>query len=383
MPWYRKDVKSEKNDFIDDWLKHEFNHADLCKRYDISRPTGYELISRFQEEGRLAVEERSHARHTTPNQTAPAIEAKLITLKHRYPTWGPATIKAYLEAEKIPGAWPAVSTIGEILKRHGLVKPRYKRKQAPAHSEPLRHCIESNGVWSADFKGHFRLSNGKYCYPLTITDNYSRYLFLCQGMDSPSCSKSMKFFEKIFRKYGLPEAIRTDNGQPFAGVGIGGLTRLSIWLLKLGIMPERIERGCPEQNGRHERMHRTLKAATIKPYAKNLIEQQTSFDKFIKEFNHKRPHQALGGKRPAEVYQKSLREMPRKLRAVEYPDSHEVRKVRSSGEIQFAGKKYYVSELLHKERVGLEMIDEGRAIIYYSKLKMGIIDARLDKIRRP
>lgn len=383
MGWLKASKESEKDRFIDDWLTREFTISELCKRYGISRPTGYDLIDRFNEEGRLAVKERSRARHVITNKTSDKIQKKLIELKHRYPNWGPATIKSYLEAEEIPGAWPAVSTIGEIFKRHGLVKPRKKRKYAPAHSEPLRHCQKPNQVWSADFKGQFYLRNGKYCYPLTITDNYSRYLLLCEGMSSPNCDQTIKCFEKVFRKHGLPEAIRTDNGQPFAGAGISGLTRLSIWFLKLGITPERIESGHPEQNGRHERMHRTLKEAACIPYSRTMKEQQICFNKFKREFNNKRPHQGLEGKRPAEIHTDSSREMPRKLSEMEYPDKYVIRKVRSTGEIKFAGKAFYLSELLYKESIGLEMIDEDRAIVYFSKLKLGMIDARLDKIRRP
>lgn len=381
--WQETGVSEEKLKFINDWLKGEFNFAMLCKRYQISRPTGYGLIKRYQAEGVAALQERSRAPHTIPHKTPESVEMELLKLKHRYPHWGPSMIRDFLLKEKIEGLWPAASTIGELYKRHGLVKPRKFRKKTPVHSEPLKHCEAPNQVWSADFKGQFLLKNGKYCYPLTMTDNYSRYLILCEGLMSPNCNDSMKCYEKAFREYGLPDAIRTDNGQPFAGLAVGGLTRLSIWLLKLGIMPERISPGCPQQNGRHERMHRTLKEAVVFPKQKTLAEQQKLFDEFKVEFNTQRPHQALKANRPAEIHKRSTRELPDKLSEVIYPDSFLVRKVKTNGEIKFAGKRYFLSELLHGEAIGLEPIDEERAMIYFSKLKLGIIDSRLKKIIRP
>jgi putative transposase len=330
-----------------------------------------------------AFKERSRAPLNIPHKTPEAIEAKLLALKYRYPYWGPSMIRDFLIREGIEGLWPAASTIGEIFKRHGLVKPRKLRKKAAAHSEPLKHCVAPNQVWSADFKGQFRLKNEKYCYPLTMTDNYSRFLFLCEGLDSPNCNDAMRCYEKVFREYGFPDSIRTDNGQPFAGLAVGGLTRLSIWLLKLGIMPERISPGCPQQNGRHERMHRTLKEATIIPRKNTLKEQQKLFDNFQVEFNTKRPHQALNGMRPAEVHTRSTRNMPDKIPEIIYPNSFLLRKVKTNGELKFAGKRYFVSELLHGETIGLDFIDEDRAILYFSKLKLGIIDSRLNKIIRP
>jgi putative transposase len=383
MSWQESKISEEKLMFINDWLKQEFTHAALCDRYQISRPTGYELIKRYKDEGVAAFKERSRAPLNIPHKTPEAIEAKLLALKYRYPYWGPSMIRDFLIREGIEGLWPAASTIGEIFKRHGLVKPRKLRKKAAAHSEPLKQCVAPNQVWSADFKGQFRLKNEKYCYPLTMTDNYSRFLFLCEGLDSPNCNDAMRCYEKVFREYGLPDSIRTDNGQPFAGLAVGGLTRLSIWLLKLGIMPERISPGCPQQNGRHERMHRTLKEATIIPRKNTLKEQQKLFDNFQVEFNTKRPHQALNGMRPAEVHTRSTRNMPDKIPEIIYPNSFLLRKVKTNGELKFAGKRYFVSELLHGETIGLDFIDEDRAILYFSKLKLGIIDSRLNKIIRP
>jgi len=205
----------------------------------------------------------------------------------------------------------------------------------------------------------------------------------CEGFTSLNMQETLRSFEGVFKEYGLPQAIRTDNGYPFASVGVGGLTRLSIWWLKLGILPERIRAGCPQENGRHERMHRTLKEATAAPAQSNFAKQQQSFDEFRQEYNEARPHEGLGKKRPASVYTKSSREYPSRVEEVSYPDQFIVRRVKTNGELKWHGKRYYVSELLHREPIGLEIVDEGRAIVYFARLKLGLVDARKDKIIRP
>lgn len=383
MSWQKSSVKYQKMRFIADWLGNEYSVSALCRRYQISRQCGYELINRYQEEGELAFEERSHARHNHPNQTPQAITQIILETKHRFLTWGSVAIKAWLENKYEDQNWPAASTIGDILKKHGLVKKRYPKRRVPAFTEPLKDCSAPNQVWSADYKGQFRLANQQYCYPLTITDNFSRYLFCCDAFEKIDAKKAIKSFEKIFYEYGMPDAIRTDNGYPFAGTAIGGLSRLSVWLLKLGVLPERIEPGCPQQNPRHERMHRTLKAGINLNTKASIKEQQKWFDHFKKEFNEQRPHQALGLKRPAQIYQHSLRSYPTEIPEIFYPNHFLIRKVRTNGEINYFGKKYFVSEILHGEPIGLEMIDEDRAIVYFAKLKLGIIDSKLNKINRP
>lgn len=383
MSWKKASEKDMKMMFIGDWLKKEFNFTALCKRYGISRPTGYHLIKSYLLEGERCLHEKSRAPHAIPHKTSQRIESTLIELKYRFPYWGPKKIRDYLLIQDKETRWPASSTIGEIFNKHGLVKRRRIRKRVPAHSGPLSHCHAPNQVWSADFKGQFRLSNKKYCYPLTITDNWSRYIFACEGFLSPSCDNVIRTFEKVFKEFGLPQAIRTDNGQPFCGLGVGGLTRLSIWFLKLGIMPERIDLGSPQQNGRHERMHRTLKESAITPKKYSLCEQQDIFNNFIKEFNFERPHEALQAKRPYEVYSNSKNIFPDTIPEITYPDGFLVRQVKSAGEIKIQGKKYYVSELLHREPVGLKAIDENRWMLYFSKLRLGMIDLKSDKIIRP
>ena len=381
MSWNQTNKTEEKIKFIADWLNDEFNFSELCRRYNISRRVGYELVKRFEFEGEKAFLERSRARHTHPNETPFLVRAKIIELKTRKPDWGPVTLRHELQSLEPHVMWPAVSTIGDLLKRQGLVKPRKRRRHVSAYSYPFLTCEGSNQIWSADFKGHFKLGNGRYCYPLTVSDNYSRFVLATEALLRPTKENCIKQFKKLFSKYGLPDAIRTDNGSPFASQSIGGLSELSVWWLKLGIIPERIAKGCPSQNGRHERMHRTLKAF-IKESRKNLNAQQKIFEDFIKEFNYERPHQALKGKKPCELYVKSEREYSGKTPEISYPDHYAVRKVRSNGEIKLFGKCYYVGELLRGEPVGLELLNEDRAYIYFSKLKLGTVDARKEKIDR-
>lgn len=383
MPWEEKEILEEKIGFIADWKKNEFTFSELCQRYGVSRPTGYLLINRFESEGVEGLKERSKRPKVIPHQTSEEIESELLRLKYRFPKWGPAKIKDFIIAEGIEGDFPAASTIGEIYKRHGLVKPRKKRKKIIPHCEPLRHCTAPNMVWSADFKGQFQLKNSAYCYPLTITDNFSRFLFACDGFLSPNCNQTIKTFTKVFEEFGLPDALRTDNGQPFCSVGITSLTRFTVWLLKLGVMPERISIGSPQENGRHERMHRTLKESAIAPNQHTLPEQQDRFEGFIHEYNYLRPHSALGGKRPSEVHQKSPREFPIGAPEVCYPNHFSLRKIKKTGEIKFANKRYFLSESLGGETVALEMLDQYRGIIFFGKMKLGLIDSKLEKIIRP
>lgn len=382
MSWHESGVIDERRKFIDAWLKREFSFKELCERFKISRKTGYKLLARFRSEGDTAFRNRSRARLAQAHALSDQMVGELLVLKARYPLWGPRKIRDFLIIQNGLDKPPAASTIGDLFKRYGLVKPRKTRRKTPPHTIPLKHCNAPNRVWSADFKGQFELGDGQYCYPLTITDNYSRQVLACHALKSPNLSESIKVFQRVFEQYGLPDAIRTDNGQPFAGLGIGGLSQLSIWWLKLGIIPERIEPAKPQQNGRHERMHRTLKDATTKPPEQHIEAQQKRFDAFVKEYNEKRPHQALEGRRPIDVYRPSTKHMPRILAEVSYPEEFKIRKVRTNGEIKWYGKTYSVSQLLHGEPIGLQEIGEGRAIVHFAALRLGLIDARKDKIDR-
>lgn len=383
MPWKETCAMDQKLKFVAASRSKEYSHAQLCRRFGISRKTGYKWLERYAAEGVRGLETRSRAPHHHPNALSEAVVAQLLALKHRYGLWGPKKIHDWLVLNRPGESWPAPSTIGEVFKRHGLVRARRGRARPPAHSEPFRACAQSNAVWSADFKGQFRVGTGQWCYPLTVSDNHSRYLLVCRAVRSPTEAAVWRWFEQVFRDYGVPEAIRTDNGSPFASTALGGLTRLSVWWLKLGIVPERIAAGHPEQNGRHERMHRTLKAATAQPPKATLGAQQRAFGRFIREYNEQRPHESLGGVPPARVYQPSLRPYPARLGEVDYPGHYTVRRVRHNGEIKWRGGRIYVSQALRGETVGLDEVDDERWQLYFSRLTLGILDERQGKVLRP
>ena len=294
--------------------------------------------------------------------------------------WGPRKVISWLRNKYPDKHWPAYSTTSEILKRNNLVRTRKRKHRTPPYTEPFVDCDRPNAVWSADFKGQFRMGDGRLCYPLTLTDNYSRYLLGCWGLSRPTYEQTQPQLEQAFREYGLPEAIRTDNGAPFTSIALGGLSRLAVWLVKLGIKPERIATGHPEQNGRHERLHRTLKESAISPPRKNLAEQQRAFNRFSKEYNHERPHEALGQKAPESVYQPSSRAYPTKIPSVEYGSEVSVRQVRHNGDIKWRGQRIYVSETLAGEAIGLNQMENHYWEICFSFLPLGILDERNRRI---
>jgi putative transposase len=299
----------------------------------------------------------------------------LVSARLSHPRWGPKKIRSWLGEQHPDEEWPALSTVSVIFKREGLVKPRRIRHTVGAYTQPFLECDCPNKVWSADFKGQFRTLDRKLCYPLTITDNYSRFILLCRGLNRPTHDQVRPWFESTFRRYGLPEAIRTDNGSPFASIGLGGLSRLSAWFIKLGIRPERIEAAHPEQNGRHERMHRSLKEATAGPPRANLIEQQKAFNDFVQEYNFERPHEALDMKTPGAVYESSERAYLSKTAPMKYGPEFIVRQVRSSGEIIWRCKRVYVAQALAGEFIGLlQTNEEHRWEIRYGFQKLGILD---------
>jgi putative transposase len=385
MPWKETCAMEEREAFLRAWWSGQFTMSELCQRFAVSRPTGYKWMRRGEAEGRQGLVERSRAPHCHSNATAVAQIAAMVALKRRHATWGPFTIHAWLCREQPTITWPAVSTIGEILKRHGLVQPRQRgRPSVPPHTQPFAAVQAPNDVWSADFKGHFPLGDGRRCHPLTISDNYSRYLLCCQGMYRPEGVPTRACFEAVFREYGLPRALRTDNGVPFASLALGGLSALAVWLVKLEVMPERIEPGRPQQNGRHERMHRTLKAATAKPPKGCLSAQQRAFNHFRHEYNDERPHRALGGgRRPSELYRPSPRALPARTPEISYPDHFAIRKVRQEGHMKWEGHEVFVSKTLANEAVGLKPLDHDRWELYFGRLPLGILDARTHKIVRP
>lgn len=382
MPWRETCPMEERVKFIGDWLKDEETVADLCLIYGISRKTGYKWIERYERHGVDGLREMSRSPHDHPNQTPTVTEEKLVRFRHQHPHWGPLKLIHRLKILQPNENWPAVSTAGAILKRHGLTKPPRHRKRTPAFAGNVREIHRPNDVWGADFKGWFRTRDGGRVDPLTITDLASRYLIECRALISTKGNDVRPWFELAFREFGLPWAIRTDNGPPFASVGLGGLSRLSVWWIRLGIIPERIRPGHPEENGCHERMHRSLAEGTVNPPEKNVMAQQRSFTFFRREFNEERPHSSLEMQTPAQIYRPSGRYYPETLPALEYGNGIEVRRVRSNGEIKWGGGFLFLSEALIGEQVGLRRVDNDRWAIHFGPVPLAEYDSSNKRLQR-
>lgn len=375
MPWKETCPMEQRIEMLGDWLKNESSIAKLSEMYGVSRVTIYKWLSRFKTEGPAGITERSRAPRQHPNAVPSEIVDKLVSARLSHPRWGPKKLRSLLSEQYPDEEWPALSTMSVIMKREGLVKSRRVRHTVGAYTQPFLDCDHPNKVWSADFKGQFRTGDGKLCYPLTITDNYSRFILLCRGLQRPTHDQVKPWFEETFRRYGLPEAIRTDNGSPFASVGLGGLSRLSAWFIKLGIRPERIEKAHPEQNGRHERMHRTLKEAAATPPQANLGKQQKAFNHFVDEYNYDRPHEALDMQKPGSIYETSKRTYTSRSASIRYDSDIVVRTVRACGDIRWQGKSVYVSQALSGEQVGLlQQENEHNWEIRYGFQNLGIFD---------
>jgi len=382
MPWKETCPMDQKFQLIGDYLKKEYSITQLHEFYGVSRKTIHKWIARYKHDGPAGLEDKFSAPVNHPNATSPEIVNQIIDMRLHHNTWGPKKIINRLRGDNPRIDWPAPSTAGSILDKEGLVKGRRSKRHTPPYTEPFRDCERPNDVWSIDYKGQFRTGDGRYCYPLTLTDNFSRYLLLCQGMLHPRHAETKHWLEQAFREYGLPLAIKSDNGIPFASIGLGGLSLLSVWLIKLWIRPERIEPGHPEQNGRHERMHRTLKAEATRPPGLNLKEQQKKFDRFQVEYDTERPHEALGQKTPVSIYLPSGRILPKKVPEVEYESFMTVRQVKPNGCVKWKGDEVYVSGVLAGEPVGLKQISENEWDMSFSFLKLGVLDDRIGKVRR-
>ena len=374
MPWKETRVSDERMRLIVEYEYEDESMAELCRKYGVSRKTGYKWLSRWLEEGPAGLDDRSRAPQTHPNQVPVERIEKILQLRDRY-RWGPKKILALLEREAPDVAWPAISTIEGILKDHGRVIPRKKRRRVPPQTHPLAHATDCNCVWCVDFKGQFPTGDGVCCYPLTISDAYSRFLIRCQGLEHTGYDAVRPIFEWAFREHGLPHAIRSDNGAPFASRTVAGLSRLSIWWIKLGIVPDRIEPGRPQQNGRHERMHLTLKQETANPPARTWRRQQERFDTFRREFNHVRPHEALGMDTPASRYIPSPRAYPCREPQVSYPDGWLVRKVQCDGDFSWKHQPIFLSEVLTGESIGLEPVDGRYWRTYFGPVWLGAFDS--------
>lgn len=349
--------------------------AELCRVYEISRESGYKWIKRSREEGEAGLADRSRAPGRHPNQTDPRIEQQVLELRQRHATWGARKLRYHLQVKRPQVSWPASSTIGELLKREGLTVSPRRRRKTPPYTQPFQNAAEPNQLWCADFKGWFRTLDQQRIDPLTISDAASRYLIRCQAVEKTNTQQVRAIFEAAFRQYGLPAAIRTDNGPPFASKAIAGLSVLSLYWMKLGIVPERIAPGHPEQNGRHERIHRTLKAETACPPEAHRRAQQGAFDRFKLIYNEQRPHEALAMKTPASCYAPSARSYPSRLPEPQYDSSFEVRRVQACGRFGWKGHDIFISEVLRNEPIGLELIEDDFWLVHFAAFPIALFDS--------
>lgn len=380
MSWKETCVMSERVKFIMACEEGSESFSQTCIRFGISRRVGYKWLNRFKDGGFEALKDQSRAPIKPYNKISEQLSAMILEVRCNHMTWGPRKIIAWLQQEYPDYSWPAPSSAGELLKKNGLISARKKRKRVQPYTQPFGEIAAPNDSWSIDYKGQFKLQDGLLCYPLTLSDNFSRFVLACDGFHRISGHRVMDILTLVFREYGLPRVIRSDNGTPFASTGLGSLTFLNVWLMKLGIVHERIRPGHPEENGRHERMHRTLKAETAMPPKANMLKQRVAFKAFQQEFNYGRPHEALDNERPGWVHTKSNRVYPGYLNEVEYSSDYIVRRVRQNGTIKWCGKEVYLTEALVAEAVGLLAVSGEEWIVCFGSMHVGILDERLMKI---
>jgi putative transposase len=360
---------------IADWLRDEWTMTELAERYGISRKTAYKWVDRYDEDAAQGLAERSRAPHTHGRATTEAICEAVLALRRKHPRWGPKKLRAILCEREPRRVWPAASTIGDLLRRAGVSEPRRRARYVVPLTQPLAAAQTPNDVWTADFKGWFRTADGTRCDPLTIADACSRFVLCCRIV-APSAAGVRPWFERAFREYGLPGAMRTDNGSPFATTGAGQLSQLAVWWLKLGIQLDRIDPGHPEQNGRHERFHLTLQEETTTPPATTPRQQQARFDRMRREFNTERPHEALGQQPPARHYVPSPRPYPSRLEDPWYDATHQVRRVKPTGYIKWQGELVFISEAVRQQAVGLVETERGDWLVRFMHVELGRIDRR-------
>ena len=380
MPWSETTPMDQRLQFVADARRTDEPFTALCARFGIAPKTGYKWLARYAAEGPAGLLERSRRPHTAPTATPPASVEALLALRRRHPTWGGKKLVAVLARRRPELVVPAPSTAAALLARHGCVA-RPRRRRALGHpGRPQTPMDVPNGVWTADYKGQFKTGDGAYCFPLTVADGASRYLLACDARASTRTAEARPVFERLFREHGLPERIRSDNGVPFATTALGRLSPLSVWWVRLGIVPELIEPSHPEQNGRHERMHRTLKAETTRPPARDARAQQRAFDGWRAAYNAERPHEALGQRPPAAVYVPSPRPYPARLAPLEYPAHCEVRRVSRNGGIRWHNRWVNVSHVLGEEYVAFEEVGDGLWEVRFGPVRLGRFHERLLRI---
>lgn len=376
MPWLEATPMEQRERFIRDQQNGLYTMTELCDRHNISRKTGYKWLERFDAGGRAALGDRSRAPHRCPHRIADDIAELICTARHQHPRWGPEKLLQWLTPRHRHVTLPAISTAGDLLARRGLVKKRPRRRPHQHPGVVPATTVHPNDLWTADFKGHFRTRDGVYCYPLTIADQHTRFLMACHGLLSTKGHGVRAVFDRLFREYGLPRAIRTDNGVPFATTGIHGLSQLNVWWMRLGIQHQRILPGRPQQNGAHERMHKTLKADAIRPPRATLLAQQRAFNDFRQEYNEERPHQHLRGQTPAALYRPSPRAYDAPLPPIDYPGHFLVKRVTNAGTFRFKHRLLFIAHSLAPHTIGLEEVDDGIWSIYFCQVLLARLDER-------
>jgi transposase InsO family protein len=371
MPWKDSSPMDERIKFVATYLEGSYSFSSLCSAFEISRKTGYKWLMRYAEAGAEGLMDASRAPKTSPQRLTAAMKKLLLETRTTRPKWGPKKIVAWLEKKHPNLNIPAPSTVGELFKKAGLIPSKERAIRTIKQAAPVFDAHKPNAVWSVDFKGEFKLGDGGFCYPLTITDNHSRFILCCQGHLGTHYLAARLAFEKVFEQYGLPEVILSDNGTPFSSPS--GLSQLNVWWTKLGIKPLRIQPGKPQQNGRHERMHRTLKQHTAYPPQTNMEEQQKSFDAFVQDFNYERPHEAINNLTPSVVYTPSTKPLPKEVKKFTYPKYMELKVAGLKGEIRWKGKKYFLGRALEDEEVALEEKDDGLWIVHFGPIQVGYI----------
>ena len=376
MPWSETDPVTERLKFVAAHRAGRESMTELCMRFGISRKTGYKILARYRDEGPEGLRDRSRAPASHPNQTPPAMEGAILRVRKKHPRWGSKKILAVLQRSHEPSELPGRSTVDAILKRAGVVQPRRRRGRRQPAAAPVIDAHAPNDVWSMDYKGWFRVGDGTRCDPLTVNDVASRASLECRALVAPKFMDVRARLERTFRTFGLPSCILSDNGPPFASTGLGRLSRLGVWLLRLGVRPVFIQPGRPDQNGRHERFHETLKAETANPPRPTIRAQQAAFRRFQAEYNEERPHEALDMQVPADIYEPSPRQMPEQSSGFEYDDDFESRLVRKDGAIRWSDGYVFIGEAMSREYVGLRQVGDGAWHVYLGPLRLGALHER-------